>query len=281
MRTLEETITKNSRSSFYYTFLFLPKEKKHAMNVVYAFCRITDDIVDVDNVDLQTKIQNLDEWEFELNKAFVSKSKFEILNHLVEVISKLKLSHQTFFDLIKGVRMDLTKNRFNTFEELKTYCMCVASTIGQMSIEIYGYRNQKSRDYALNLGVAMQITNILRDLKLDAEKNRIYIPKEDLEKFGYSENDLLNSVYNQNFIRLMEFQMYRAEYYYNQADLNFTREDAKVLAMGRAMQDIYFSILKKIKRKNFNVFEYDCNIPRIKKIFITLYDYLRYNIISV
>lgn len=277
MRTLEETITKNSRSSFYYTFLFLPEEKKHAMNVVYAFCRITDDIVDVENVDLQTKIQILDEWDFELNKAFISKSKFEILNHLVEVILKLKMSPQPFFDLIKGVRMDLTKNRFNTFDELKTYCMCVASTIGQMSIEIFDYRNQKSRDYALNLGIAMQLTNILRDIKTDAQKNRIYIPKEDLEKFDYTENDLLNSVYSQNFIRLMEFQVERAEYYYNQADLNFTREDTKVLAMGRAMQDIYFSILKKIKRKNFNVFKYDCNISKFKKLYITIFDYFKYN----
>ncbi len=280
MRTFEETITKNSRSSFYYTFLFLPEEKKHAMNVVYAFCRITDDIVDVENVDLKTKIQNLDEWEFELNKAYISKSKFEILNHLVEVISKLKMSPQPFFDLIKGVRMDLTKNRFKNFDELKTYCTYVASTIGQMSIEIFGYRNQKSRDYALNLGIAMQLTNILRDIKTDAQKNRIYLPMEDLRKFDYSEDELIKSVYNENFIQLMKFESDRTEYYYNRADLNFNREDAKVLAMGRAMQDIYFSILKKIKRKNFNVFEYDCNIPRTQKIFFTLYNYFKYNIFN-
>lgn len=280
MRTLEETITKNSRSSFYYTFLFLPAEKKHAMNVIYAFCRITDDIVDVDGVDLQTKIQNLDDWELELNKAFTSKSKFELLNNLVEVISKLKMSPQTFFDLIKGVRMDLTKNRFNTFEELKTYCMCVASTIGQMSIEIFGYRNQKSRDYALNLGIAMQLTNILRDIKTDAQKNRFYLPMEDLRKFEYSEDELIQSVYNENFIQLMKFEVDRTEYYYKQADLNFMKEDVRVLAMGRAMQDIYYNILKKIKRKNFNVFKYDCNIPRFKKVFITVSDYFKYNLFN-
>lgn len=275
-KTIEESITKKSGSSFYYTFLFLPKEKKKAMHIVYAFCRVTDDIADsIDETD-DEKLAKLQEWEYEFKKALNGKSKYQILNSLVDVIDKLKMSIQPFLDLIEGMKMDLTKKRYETFEELKAYCYRVASTIGLISIELFGYKNPASRDYAYNLGIAMQLTNILRDLKLDAQQNRIYIPQEDLKKFNYTENDLMNSIYNQSFLRLMNFQCERAEFYYRKADEYFHQDDYKILAMGRAMQEIYQKILSKIKNRNYDVFSKNNNLNRVERILITVKNFLKY-----
>lgn len=276
--SIEQSITKNSGSSFYYTFLFLPEKKKKAMHTVYAFCRITDDIADSLEESDEEKLIKLELWKSELTNALKSNSKFELLNNLSAVIKDFNMSTEPFFDLIEGVKMDLTKKRYATFDELKIYCYRVASTIGLMSIELFGYQNPKSREYAYNLGIAMQLTNILRDLKTDAEQDRIYIPQEDLQKFNYSEEDLKKYIYNDSFIELMKFESSRAEYFYQKADEHFQNDDSKVLAMGKAMQEIYFKILQRIKKNKFDVFTKNNNLNQFERIFIATKNYLKYQI---
>lgn len=276
--SIEQSITKNSGSSFYYTFLFLPEKKKKAMHTVYAFCRITDDIADSLEESDEEKLIKLELWKSELTNALKSNSKFELLNNLSAVIKDFNMSTEPFFDLIEGVKTDLTKKRYATFDELKIYCYRVASTIGLMSIELFGYQNPKSREYAYNLGIAMQLTNILRDLKTDAEQDRIYIPQEDLQKFNYSEEDLKKYIYNDSFIELMKFESSRAEYFYQKADEHFQNDDSKVLAMGKAMQEIYFKILQRIKKNKFDVFTKNNNLNQFERIFIATKNYLKYQI---
>ncbi len=278
-KTLQDVITKNSKSSFYYTFFFLGKEKRKAMYTVYAFCRITDDIIDAVDESDEIKLIKLNEWEDEFKKALTGSSKFELLNSLADTIHKLNLSEKSFFDLIEGVRTDIFKRRYQTFEELKDYCYHVASTVGIMSIELFGYKNQLSRDYAYNLGIAMQLTNILRDIKDDAKRNYIYIPQEDLIRFSYSEDDLFNARYNSNFIELMKFEVERTEHYYQEANKCFHPDDYKVLAMGRAMQEIYYTMLQKIKCNRFDVFNKNNHLSNTTKILITLKNYIQYNLL--
>ncbi len=277
-RSIEENITSRSGSSFYYTFLFLPKKKKKAMHIVYAFCRVTDDIADATDETDEEKLTKLEEWKEELFTAIKARSKFEMLNHLAEVIRELKMSVDPFFDLIEGMRMDLTKKRYATFEELKIYCYRVASTIGLMSIELFGYKNPASRNYAYNLGIAMQLTNILRDIKEDLKKDRIYIPQEDLERFNYSEDELKQAIMNESFFNLMKFEVERAEYFYNEANRYFQKDDQKVLAMGRAMQEIYCKILRNIKKNNFNVFTRNNNLNKLERMIVTIKNFAKYNL---
>lgn len=256
----------------------LPKEKKENMMTVYAFCRVTDDIVDNELDSEEKKLEKIKEWREELQLALNDKSKYELLNKLSLVIKRANLSVQPFFDLIDGVEMDLTKKRYRTFDELKIYCKKVASTIGIMSIEILGYKNPITIKYAENLGIAMQLTNILRDLKKDALSNRIYIPQEDLNRFNYSENELMDFVYNENFIRLMEFEFERARSFYIEAGKYLETENRRVLSIGRAMELIYYYLLQKIRRKKYNVFEKEIKVSRFIKFSITISTLSKYYI---
>lgn len=280
-RTIEENITKKSGSNFYYTFLFLPEKKRKAIHIVYAFCRLTDDLADSLYESDKQKLVKLEEWKEELSKALKDHSKYDILNSLARTIKEFKMSTLPFFDLIEGVKMDLLKKRYSSFEELKIYCYRVASTIGLMTIELFGCTNPASRDYAYNLGIAMQLTNILRDLKSDVKQGRIYIPQEDLLKFNYSEEDLMNSIYNQSFINLMTFEVDRAEYYYQKANEYFHQDDSKALAMGRAMQEIYFKVLMKIRKNNFDVFNKKNNLNNLQRFLITIKNYFKYQVFSL
>jgi len=273
---LEDIIVKEAKSSFYYTFLFLPEHKRKAMHTIYAFCRVTDNIIDTNEFSNEEKFNRIEEWREELVKALNSSSKFQLLNSLASVIRDFKMSTEPFFDLIEGVKMDLVKNRYETFDELLVYCYRVASTIGIMSIELFGYKNPVSRDYAYNLGIAMQLTNILRDVKVDAENDRIYLPQEDLKKFNYSNENLKQYIYNQNFVDLMKFEVERAEEYYRKANENFHPDDHKVLAMGRAMQEIYYKILKKIQNNKYDVFNKNNNLKSYQKMGITIKNYIKY-----
>ena len=279
-KNLEDIIVKEAKSSFYCTFLFLPKHKRKAMHTIYAFCRVTDNIIDTNGFSNEEKFNRIEEWRDELVKALNSSSKFQLLNSLASVIKDFKMSTEPFFDLIEGVKMDLVKNRYETFDELIVYCYRVASTIGIMSIELFGYTNSKSKDYAYNLGIAMQLTNILRDVKVDAENDRIYLPQEDLKKFNYSNENLKQYIYNQNFVDLMKFEVERAEEYYRKANENFHPDDHKVLAMGRAMQEIYYKILKKIQNNKYDVFNKNNNLKSYQKMGITIKNYIKYYLLN-
>lgn len=241
------------KSNFLLPILFLPPPKREAIETIYAFCRYSDDIVD-EEADVKEKYHRLLVWTNELQLALQGVSRFAILNRLVSVIQKFHIPTQHFLDLLKGMEMDLVKNRYETFGELEQYCYRAASTVGLICAEVFGYHHERTKQYAVNLGIALQLTNILRDIKTDAKKGRIYLPKEDLRQFGYSEEELMNSVYNDRFRALMKFECERAHTYYRTAKSCLAEEDKPLFTAARAMGNIYYLLLLRIERANYDVF---------------------------
>ncbi|NUN08575.1 MAG: presqualene diphosphate synthase HpnD [Ignavibacteriaceae bacterium] len=272
-------ISKKSKSSFYYAFNLLPPPKRDAMNTVYAFCRETDDIVDegLDNKD--SKYQRLLSWRRELEQAMLNRSQYPLLNTLAGTIQQFNIPIHHFFDLIRGMEMDLSQNRYETFEELRLYCYRVASTVGMMCIEIFGYKHESAKAFAENLGIALQLTNIIRDVNKDAQKDRIYIPREDLHLFDYSESDLFNRVYNVKFIQLMEYQAERAKHYFNLATENLALDDKGSMFAARAMQHIYFRTLERIIQAKYDVFNNNIKISKFEKVGISLGVWAKYSLV--
>jgi len=279
LRDIAKEIAKQSKSSFYYAFNLLPAEQRDAMNTVYAFCRLTDDIVDEGSISDDIKYDKLRKWRIELEKSLDGQSDYPLINKLSKTIQNFSIPLEPFFDLIKGMEMDLQKKRYLTFNDLQTYCYNVASTVGLMCIEIFGYRHRSAKDFAINLGIALQLTNILRDIKKDAEKGRIYLPKEDLEKFNYYESDVFNNTYNENFQRMMKYQVERAREYFNAATACLNREDKKAMFAARAMQHIYSRMLNKIVDADYNVYQNKIKISTFKKVGISLGVWAKYRLV--
>lgn len=265
-------ITRNSRSNFLLSFSLLPPPKRDAIHTVYAFCRCTDDIVD-EGEDHASQTAMLRRWTQELEKGFRGESEYALLNKLSAIAERFNIPAVHFFELIHGMQMDLDKSRYETFDELYEYCYRVASTVGLMCSEIFGYTRDSTREYAVNLGIALQLTNIVRDVRGDARRGRIYIPREDFERFGYSEEQLLGSVYNEAFVRLMRFETGRAREYYVKARSLLALEDHKAFIAARIMDRIYFHILEKIERKQYAVFEREISISKFSKLMLALREY--------
>ena len=272
-------IAKKSKSSFYYAFNMLPQNQREAMNTVYAFCRKTDDIVDEGTDPTDLKYERLHKWRVELEKALRGHSDFALLNKLTKIIKQFNIPIDPFFELIKGVEMDLQSKRFNSFEDLIQYCYMVASTVGLMCIEIFGYKNKNTRDYAINLGLAMQLTNIIRDVKTDADNGRIYIPEQDFKEFDYSEADLMSNVYNRNFVAMMSHEADRAEVYFRKADYSLDFDDKVSMLAARAMEHIYHKLLKKLRSAEYNVFENKISVSKYEKTAIAFGVWAKYSLV--
>lgn len=272
-------ISKKSKSSFYYAFNLLPEEKREAMNTVYAFCRKTDDIVDENLDPTDIKYEKLRKWRIELEKSFSGHSEYILLNKLGTTISKFNIPLDPFFELIKGMEMDLQKDRYKSFDDLQLYCYRVASTVGLICIEIFGYKHSSTKQFAIDLGIALQLTNILRDISKDAKNGRIYLPQEDLIKFNYSESDLFSFNYNNNFRELMIYESSRAKSYFNLATSHLNLEDKKTMFAARAMQHIYYKILEKIIDKNYDVYNNEIKVNKIEKVGIALGVWAKYNLV--
>lgn len=272
-------IAKESKSSFYYAFSLLEKPKRDAMNTVYAFCRKTDDIVDEGNDSSELKYERLRKWRIELEKALYGTSDYALFNKLAQIIKQFNIPIEPFFELIAGMEMDLQTNRYLSFDDLLQYCYRVASTVGLMCIEIFGYKNKSAKDYAVNLGLAMQLTNILRDVKKDSEKGRIYLPQQDLINFGYSENDLFERKFNDNFITLMRNEANRAEEFFTKANDALDLDDKRSMFPARAMQHIYHKLLTKIETENFDVFNKKIKVGNVEKVTISLGVWAKYSLV--
>lgn len=272
-------ISKKSKSSFYYAFNLLPEDKRDAMNTVYAFCRKTDDIVDENSDSTDLKYEKLRKWRIEFEKSFSGHSEFMLLNKLGTTISKFNIPLDPFFELIKGMEMDLQKDRYKSFEDLQLYCYRVASTVGLMCIEIFGYKHPSTKKFAVDLGIALQMTNILRDIGKDAKNGRIYLPQEDLIKFNYSEQEILSLVYNDNFKDLMIYESGRAKQYFNSATANLDLDDKKTMFAARAMQHIYYKMLENIIAADYDVYNNEIKVSKIEKIGIALGVWAKYNLV--
>lgn len=278
METAKE-IAKKSKSSFYYAFNLLPEQKREAMNTVYAFCRQTDDLVDEGSEPDEIKYENLIRWKRELENGLKGKSNYFLLNNLSKIIKQFNIPLDPFFDLISGMEQDLLKKRYQNFDDLKDYLYKAASTVGLMCIEIFGYKNKSAKDFAINLGYALQLTNILRDVKKDSKENRIYLPKDDMVNFKYSENDIFNSNYNNNFTSLMEFEASRAKEFFIKANQSLDFDDKPAMFAARAMQHIYFKLLKKLETEAFNVFDKKINVSTFEKASIAIGVWAKYRLV--
>ncbi|HOV98725.1 MAG: presqualene diphosphate synthase HpnD [Bacteroidetes bacterium] len=273
-KEISYTIEQNKKSNFYLSFVSLPKAKRFAIETIYAFCRITDDIVDEGEND-EEKHDRLLQWTDELKLSLYGDSNYSILNHLAAIIQKFHIPVDLFYELISGMEMDLTQKRYETFEELKTYCYRVASTVGLICAEVFGYRKETTKEYAVNLGIALQLTNILRDIKDDAQRGRIYIPLEDLHRFGYTEEELLRCEYNENFIALMKFECNRARSFFQKAKVHLAEEDKPIFTAARIMGNIYYLLLKQIERKNYDVFTQRIRLASPYKLMVVWVLHLR------
>lgn len=272
-------IAKKSKSSFYYAFNLLPEDKREAMNTVYAFCRRTDDIVDENNDSFEVRHEKLRKWRIELENGLRGISEYPLLNKLANIIKQFNIPVEPFFELIIGMEMDLQKNRYLKFDDLAQYCYRVASTVGLMCIEIFGYKNKSTRDYAVNLGLAMQLTNILRDVKIDAEQGRIYLPSEDLQIHNYSEEELKKYIYNDKFISLMKHEAERAKEFFNKANNSLDFDDKPSMFAARAMQHIYEKLLRKIEAQNYNVFDQKISVSKFEKVGISVGVWAKYSLV--
>jgi len=274
-----KNIARKSSSSFYYAFNLLPTDKREAMNTVYAFCRESDDIIDEGNLPDELKYEKLRKWRIELEKAFSGDSDYNLLNRLGKTIQKFNIPYEPFFELLKGMEMDLQRNRYLTFDDLQLYCYRVASTVGLMCIEIFGYKHKSAKDFAINLGIALQLTNILRDVKKDSQSGRIYLPQKDLIRFNYTEDDILSQNYNENFIELMRFEAERAKEYFAKATENLNLEDKGGMFAARAMQHIYRKLLEKIIHADYDVYQKNIKVSKVEKVGIALGVWAKYSLV--
>ncbi len=255
-------VTQRSSSNFYYAFRLLPAERLNALCAFYAFCRFLDDITDRpaalpvdDSSGTRDRLRALlDVWREELQRCYTGTPRHQISWALADTVRRFPIEQEHLLGIIDGVAMDLQRNRYATFGELYEYCYRVASLVGLVCIEILGYRNPNARIYAVNLGIAFQLTNILRDVGEDARRGRIYLPQEDLVRFGYTEQELTRSVYNDAFLRVMRFEGERAQTYYREAVRNLAPEDRQSLAAAEAMRLIYWRLLNKLMAERFAVF---------------------------
>jgi phytoene synthase len=262
-------ITRQQAKNFYYAFLFLPPEQRQAIYAVYAFCRYSDDIADEIQVPAVQQAQ-LQAWRAELERCYAGQPTHLITQALQQVITTYAIPQRYFEELLCGVEMDLHVRRYVTFADLEQYCYRVASVVGLMCIEIFGYSHPGVQGYARNLGIALQLTNILRDIREDAERGRIYIPLEDLQTFGYSEACLMQHQYTAEFVALMEFQTHRALAYYRQAAACLLPGDKAGLLAPQIMAGIYQATLRKIARRRYNVLRGRTSLSLLHKLSIAL-----------
>ncbi|HEX8312391.1 MAG TPA: phytoene/squalene synthase family protein [Chthoniobacteraceae bacterium] len=260
-----EQITRASKSNLALAFIALSKQRRHDISVFYAFCRIVDDIADDPGVSLADRRSGLDQWR---RAIVVGGAGDPPLGAAVrDLIARYRLPAEHFLEIIAGVEMDLDGASYATWEELRVYCHRVASVVGLVSIEIFGCRDPRCREYALNLGLALQLTNILRDVGEDfANGGRIYLPREDMARFGYTPEDLAAACHDDRFRALMKFEADRAFGFYAAARASLPKAERRTLVSAEIMQRIYRSILERMQADDYRVFQKRYRLTRIQKI---------------
>ena len=249
-------LTKKSGSNFYYSFLFLPKKRRAAMYTVYAFCKEVDNAVDEPPPGSKPQ-DELRRWRAELEAAYRGTPTFPVTISLAEHVRQLAIPQTYFDELIKGVEMYLTASRYASFHDLSLYCYRVASVVGLICLHIFGTTSARAQDYAVNLGMAFQLTNILRDIETDAAQGRIYLPQEDLDKFDCTDQTILQRQESAAIRELFLFETARAHEYYTKAQAAFDAlptSDRQALTVSEIMRAVYFRILKKIEEPRHRIF---------------------------
>jgi phytoene synthase len=249
-----EAVTRQAASSFSWAFRLLAPERRRALYAAYAFCRAADDLVDEPGGG-GDPARALARWRAELDAVYAGRPRHPIGIALADAVARFAIPREHFDAVIAGVEMDLVRDRYARWEDdLERYCRNVASAVGLVCIEIFGYTNPSARDYAVNLGLAFQLTNILRDVAEDAARGRIYLPQEDLRRFGCAEADVLAGRCTEAFRRVMAFECARAGEYYGRARFSLAEEDRGSLAPAEAMRLIYEQVLRRVMLRRYDVF---------------------------
>jgi 15-cis-phytoene synthase len=256
-------ITRESKSNLALAFISLGRERRRDMTTFYAFCRIVDDVADTDACTPAQKQERLTKWRNWLRAGTADEP--ILARELRQLLTKYRLPPEMLDEIITGVEMDLHQSSYATFTELRAYCYHVASAVGLVSIEIFGYRNPACKEYAVELGLALQMTNIIRDVGRDLEKGRIYLPEEDLKRFDYSENQLRQRTYNENFVRLLRFESQRAKDFFDRAAAALPKEDRHSMVAAEIMGSVYRSLLRRMENDKFRVFEKDYRLNKLEK----------------
>lgn len=256
-----------SGSSFYYSFLFLPRERRRAITALYAFCREVDDVVD-ETADVQLAATKLAWWRQEIALLLEGKPQHPVSRALQPALGPYGITAARLNEIIDGMQMDLTQTRYLDFAGLERYCYHVAGVVGMLSAGIFGYTDARTLEYARNLGTAFQLTNIIRDVGEDARKNRIYLPVTDLQRFGVSAADLLQARHSEAFVELMRFQAERARQYYAQAMAALPEADRRAQRPGLIMAAIYSALLQEIERDGFQVLTQRTSLTPLRKLWI-------------
>ncbi len=286
--TRHQHFTNPRVTNFYYSFVFLPREKREAIEAVYAFARRGDDVSDGD-LSPHDATREIERYREALDACYADPS---VIGHsgsasfdgdpslrvLSDAVRRYKIPRQYFEELILGLEMDLRMEgggvRYETFDDLAVYCYRVAGTIGLIAIEIFGYRNAQAHEYAVNLGQALQLVNILRDVQSDARRGRVYLPCEDLERFGVHPKGLAQGEYTSAFIELMQFECDRTRRLFDVARAKLAKEDRRSMIAAEIMAAIYWRLLKRIQARTYNIFGDRVSLSRPLKFWTALSVYL-------
>ena len=256
-------ITRASKSNLAFAFIAMSGARRRDITTFYAFCRVIDDIADDDGRDQETKRRELAIWRQSLRGEFTNEP--ALAKPVRQLLSTYPITPEMLEEIITGVEMDVDIRRYAAWDELCVYCHRVASAVGLVSIEIFGYKNPQCRDYAIALGLALQMTNIIRDVAADLKADRIYLPQEDLARFNYREDDLRNGVTDSRFIQLMNLEAARAESLFAEATNLLPTEDRRSMLPAEIMRSIYQALLRRMKLDNFRIFEKDYRLSKVEK----------------
>lgn len=258
-----EEITRASQSNLAFAFISLGKERRRDITIFYAYCRLIDDIADSTELPPDEKARQLKVWRDALHGPVAHES--PLAPKVRGLTERYAITPAMLEEIQDGVEMDLTISRYATFADLREYCYRVASAVGLVSIEIFGYQNPACREYAIELGLALQVTNILRDVAKDHANGRIYLPQEDMARFGYGEDDLAAHRSDDRFVRLMELEAQRAHDFFRKAGALLPREDRRSMIGARIMSSIYHALLRQMERDGFRVFERNYGLSKPAK----------------
>ncbi|GAB4117709.1 MAG: presqualene diphosphate synthase HpnD [Sideroxydans sp.] len=265
---------RQSSSSFTGSFRFLPPDKRRAMTALYAFCREVDDVVD-ECSDAEVARTTLNWWRGEVAAIYGGIPQHPVCQALVPVVQQFNLPQEHLLEIVDGMEMDLDQPRYADFKSLQLYCYRVASVVGLLSAEIFGYRNRETLKYAHDLGIAFQLTNIIRDVGEDARRNRIYLPMDEMQQFGVTTDDILNARETDNFRKLMTYQIERARRYYRQAFGHLPAADRKAQRAGLIMAAVYQAVLDEVERSGCHVLRERVSLGPTYKLWLALKAWLK------
>ncbi len=265
-----DAITQSSKSNLALSFAALPEAERRAMSIFYAFCRVVDDVADSTELPIEEKRRQLGEWREEIRRAYLDKPLTPLGQEMAQIIRTYLIAPTPLEEILDGMEMDFSLVRYPTFSLLDQYCYRVASAVGLVSIDIFGCRNARTRDYAVALGKAFQLTNILRDVKKDASFGRIYLPLDEMAAFGVTETDIIEGRFSEKMRQLFRFQHHRARHFYAKAHRLIVPSDRPKLLAAEIMREVYEELLNEIERRNFDVMTQPVKHGNLKKAYLIL-----------